>query len=200
MTPVRLRFAEAPAGLQRRLAGHAPGRAAALGLLLLAAALGCCAAVAWQTWHAEAELALAREALQALQLRKYRRPVQGAEPAKARLTAQQLQAGSEAVRQLNTPWAALLDALEATLPDGIALVSIEPDAARGSLRLQAEAKSLDDLLAYARALDSHALFVGVELAKHETNDQDRNRPLRLSVDIRMKDRPALVAVSEGGAR
>ena len=89
-------------------------------------------------------------------------------------------------RQLNTPWSALLDALEASLPDDVALVAIEPDAGQGSVRLQVEAKALDTLLAYARELRSIPLFADVNLVKHETNEQDGNRPMRLSLNIRLR--------------
>jgi Tfp pilus assembly protein PilN len=201
MTPVRLEFPAPASGLRQWLSGHAPARTAVLTPMALAAALACGAVVAWQALQVQAELTRVRESLQAVQREKGRRPAQSAEPVKPLLSAQQRQGWSQMARQLNTPWAALLDALEATTPDTIALVSIEPDASQGSVRLQVEAKTLDTLLAYAKSLNSVPLFASVNLTKHETNEQDGNRPLRLSVDIRLKSRQGLqAATAESGAR
>jgi hypothetical protein len=65
-------------------------------------------------------------------------------------------------------------------------VAIEPDPQHGSIRLQVEAKTLDTLLGYAQALKATAPFQEVVLLKHETNEQDATRPVRLSVDARLK--------------
>jgi Tfp pilus assembly protein PilN len=107
---------------------------------------------------------------------------------------------SRLARQLNTPWSALLDALESSLPDGVALVSIEPDAAQGSVRLQVEAKTLDALLAYAASLNAVHPFQSVALVKHETNEQDPTRPLRLSLEAKLNGQVASLAASKEPAR
>jgi Tfp pilus assembly protein PilN len=140
--------------------------------------------VAWQSWTIDEEFAQARASLSALQGSKGRRP--GAGAATPQVTAPQRQGWEQVARQIGTPWAPLLDALEAGTPDDVALVSIEPDAREGSVRLQAEAKTLDTLLAYARALGALPLFESVSLVKHETNEQDGNRPVRLGLALRLK--------------
>jgi Tfp pilus assembly protein PilN len=175
---------EHPAATWRlRLLGHLPGRSSALAVLGLVAAIACGAAVAWQSWEVDGELAQARASLAALQGGKGRRA--DAAVATPQVTAQQRQAWEQVARQIGTPWASLLDTLEAGTPPEVALVSIEPDARVGSVRLQAEAKSLDTLLAYARALGALPLFESVSLVKHETNEQDGNRPVRLGLELRL---------------
>ena len=67
-------------------------------------------------------------------------------------------------------------------------MTIEPDGRNGSIRLQVEARTLDGLLAYAGTLKAIERFEQVTLLKHETNDQDATKPLRLSLDIRLKSR------------
>lgn len=184
MKPVRLHFArqDAPSA---RLAGHG-SRAAGMAPIALVVAFAALGTVAWQAWNTEAALAAARQALQAAQ-RPRTSPVASTDKFRATLTPAQRTAWTQMARQLNTPWNALLDALEASLPDDVALVAIEPDAGQGTVRLQVEARSLDTLLAYARELRPIPLFVHVDLVKHETNEQDGNRPMRLSLNIRLRN-------------
>ncbi|ROZ79743.1 PilN domain-containing protein [Ramlibacter sp. WS9] len=186
MKPVRLQFEAPAATLRQQFFGHVPSPSGAVALVALIAAMAWGAAVAWQAWKTDDELAQVRASLAAVQRQKGQRVDRAADAARPQLTAQQRQAWSLVARQLNTPWAALLDTLEANTPDNVALVSIEPDARVGSVRLQVEAKTLDTLLAYAKELGTLPLFENVALIKHETNDQDSNKPMRLSLDLRLK--------------
>jgi len=102
---------------------------------------------------------------------------------KAEFRPQQGRALIQITQQLNTPWSQLLDVLEASLPPDVALVSIEPDGASGKVRIQAEAKALETLIAYAGTLRHQPTFTAVELVKHETNEQDANRPVRLILNV-----------------
>jgi Tfp pilus assembly protein PilN len=190
MKPVRLQFGPPAAALRQHLLGHVPSPYAPIAILVLIAALAWGTALARQTWNADEELAQTRASLAALQRHKGQRADRAAESAKPQITAQQRQAWSQIARQLNTPWGSLLDTLEGGTPDSVALVSIEPDARVGSVRLQVEAKALDTLLAYARELGALPLLESVTLVKHETNEQDSNKPVRLSLDLRLKTRPA----------
>lgn len=91
------------------------------------------------------------------------------------------------VHQLNVPWAEVLSTLEQLRPDGVAMVSMEP-AGTGSLRLQTESLSLDQLLTHAAALQSTGPFGLLLYTRHETNERDPNQPVRLSFDIALKAR------------
>jgi hypothetical protein len=107
-------------------------------------------------------------------------------------TEEQRRGLNTVIRQLNTPWQDLFDQLEKTTPSDIALISIEPDAKRATIRLVAEAKRLDTLLSYASELQQQGVFGRLTYSKHETNDQDSNKPVRLSfeLDMRMPQRLA----------
>jgi hypothetical protein len=190
MKPVCLQFEAPSATLRQQLLGHFSGRSAALAILVLMASLTLGAAVAWQAGEAQNELAQARASLVAIQSQKRQEIDRAANSAKPQLTEQQHEAWIQVARQLNTPWAALLDALETGTPDDVALVSIEPDARVGSVRLHVEAKTLDTLLAYAKDLGTLPLFESVSLVKHETNEQDSNKPVRLRLDLRLHAPPA----------
>lgn len=107
-------------------------------------------------------------------------------------TEEQRRGLNTVIRQLNTPWQDLFDQLEKTTSADIALISIEPDAKRATIRLVAEAKRLETLLAYASDLQQQGVLGRLTYSKHETNDQDSNKPVRLSfeLDMRMPQRLA----------
>jgi Tfp pilus assembly protein PilN len=87
-----------------------------------------------------------------------------------------------AISKLNLPWRALHDAVRAATPPNIALLALEPDAKKQVLRISAEAKNSDDMLAYVAALGQGTLFGTVTLVRHEVMEQDPNRPLRFQLD------------------
>ena len=90
-----------------------------------------------------------------------------------------------AVGQLNTPWSDVFNGLERQAQADIGLTVLEPDTKRGALRVQAEAKDIDRLLTYAEQLASDPAFGKLNLQQHETNEQDPNRPARLSFEVRL---------------
>lgn len=195
MKPVHIVFAPQSRGWTDVLLGRT-GRRRWAGLTALVVATSALGAAGWQVLHAQRALAVQQEALRAQgRASSAAKPVVTAAP----LSAEERRAWTQAVAQLNTPWPALLSALEAATPDTVALVSVEPDARQASVRLQAEAKTLDDLLAYAQTLPIVEPFGEVALVKHETNDQDPNRPVRLVLNIRLRPQTPQVP-TEGGAR
>jgi Tfp pilus assembly protein PilN len=103
-------------------------------------------------------------------------------PVRAPVPPAQADAVNAAVLQLNLPWRALHDAVQSATPAAIALLALEPDAKRRSLRITAEAKSSDDMIAYVERLRGQDGFGAVALVRHEINEQDPNRPIRFQVD------------------
>jgi Tfp pilus assembly protein PilN len=177
--------------------GHASGRrwrlTSALMLLIVAGLAGVQLWQSWQLWQAQAAVRTELRAVEAGRERAL--AMNGGKPSTARTgTAAPTSAQAQAlrdhrsalnriVRQLNTPWSAVFDALERQTPDDIAILAIEPDSSRGTIRLQAEAKSLDPLLAYAQSLQGRGVLGQLVLIKHETNEQDANKPIRLSFEL-----------------
>jgi Tfp pilus assembly protein PilN len=90
------------------------------------------------------------------------------------------------VQQLNLPWRGLHDAVQAATPASIALLALEPDAKKSTVRITAEAKSSDDMIAYVEQLERIEWFTTVLLARHEINEQDPNRPIRFQVDAQWR--------------
>lgn len=186
MKPVRLVFRSDRTSPRSWLLGsRTTTRQQAVALVVLISALGALLAALWGAWQTQVRHADMLITLDALRERSGQRvQARGVAQAAAALTPPQRKAWGVIVEHLNIPWTAIFEALEQTLPDDIALLAVEPDALHGRVRLQFEAKSLDALLAYAGVLKSTPPFGAVLLVKHETNDQDANRPMRLSIDLR----------------
>jgi Tfp pilus assembly protein PilN len=124
-----------------------------------------------------------REALQALQAR--RQPQSRSAAASPRPASPTETARTRAVRELaqtlSTPWADLLESLEAAPTRSVALLAIEPSVARRSVRLTGEARTMPDLLAYLVALQSDARLSRVVLQSHEVQLQAPGTPVRFLI-------------------
>jgi hypothetical protein len=100
----------------------------------------------------------------------------------------QAQAVNAAVLQLNLPWRALQDAVEQATPKQVALIALEPDPRRRSMKITAEAKNSDDMIAYIEQLKGQEMFGAgaVTLLRHEINEPDPNRPIRFQLDAQWR--------------
>lgn len=173
----RLHIDFAPPSLRRSLYLLHPALAAAgwLGLLLgVAAALG-----GWQLL----EQRQAREH-QLRHLQQRQAALSKAPPAAPRSAIAPAQAAfvNAAIEKLNLPWRDLQDAVVAATPRSVALLALEPDPRKQLLKLTAETRNADDMIAYIEALKQQELFRAVLLTRHEVNEQDPNRPLRFQLE------------------
>lgn len=98
--------------------------------------------------------------------------------------ASQADAVNAAIGQLNLPWRDVLDAIEVATPATIALVTLEPDAKKHQVQVEAEAKTGDEMIAYVEQLKHQPLFDEVVLTRHEVNVQDPNKPIRFQLYAR----------------
>jgi Tfp pilus assembly protein PilN len=178
MKPVRIDFASP--GLARTLHRTGP---LAWGMAVLALVL--CVAVGATGWQM-----MARQRALASQIAAVRAqpgaPVAIAPTAPTAAPAQVglVQAGAvnAAVLQLNLPWSQLHNAVAAATPQNVALLALEPDARRRSMKITAEAKTSDEMIAYIEQLKQQELFGAVSLLRHEINELDPNRPIRFQLD------------------
>ncbi|WP_426100736.1 PilN domain-containing protein [Massilia sp. TSP1-1-2] len=99
-----------------------------------------------------------------------------------RVSEQQAAVVNAAVMQLNLPWRALQDAIGAATPPAIAMLALEPDARKRSMKITAEAKSSDAMIDYVEKLKEQELFANVALTRHEINEQDPARPIRFQIE------------------
>lgn len=105
-------------------------------------------------------------------------------PAKSAVQIPEAQAAfvNAAVLQLNLPWRDLQEAVAAATPPTVALLALEPDARKRVLKITAEAKNSDDMIAYIEQLKQQELFSGVQLLRHEISQLDPNRPIRFQLE------------------
>ncbi|MFD2366052.1 PilN domain-containing protein [Pseudoduganella sp. GCM10020061] len=173
-----LRIDFAPSGWRRTLYRTHP--AAWVAAAIAALALGAAVAAAFRL-HAEQEeyeRQLAEAGVRARQVAaRAPRPV-----AQPRVPEAQAAAVNAIVSQLNLPWRAVHDALAAGTPASIALLALEPDARRHTLRITAEARDSDGMVGYVEQLKRQELFSDVVLVSHLVNDADPNKPLRFELE------------------
>lgn len=82
---------------------------------------------------------------------------------------------------LNQPWPGLFQALEDTKTDDVAVLSIEQDAGKKTLRIIAEVKKREAMMAYIQRLQQQPLLRNVQLIEDHINVQDNQKPLRFSL-------------------
>ncbi|VXB19759.1 PilN domain-containing protein [Massilia sp. 9I] len=109
------------------------------------------------------------------------RPLPVAATPKTTIPDAQAQAVNDAVMQLNLPWRDLVEAVRAATPSNVALLALEPDAKRRNLRITAETKNSDDMLAYVAQMQEQGWFASVNLVRHEIAEQEPNKPLRFQI-------------------
>jgi len=92
------------------------------------------------------------------------------------------------ILQLNLPWRELQDAVAAANTPAVALLALDPDPRKQTLKITAEAKNSDDMVGYIEQLKQQEFFAGASLLRHEINDQDPNHPLRFQVEVHWRAR------------
>ncbi|MYN05053.1 hypothetical protein GTP41_23430 [Pseudoduganella sp. DS3] len=179
MKPMQLDFAR-PGWRRALYRVHPAAIVAALagGALLLAGA-----SVGLQASQQQAAREEALRAQQRKQAAAVRAPLRQPESA---IPEAQAVAVNAAVLQLNLPWRQLQDAVAAANTPAVALLALDPDPRKQALKLTAEAKNADDMVAYIAQLKQQEFFRGAVLLRHETNEQDPNRPLRFQVEVQWR--------------
>ena len=100
----------------------------------------------------------------------------------------ELTAARDTLRRLSVPWDTLFNALEAAQSERAWLLSIEPDAQNGTVMLTGEARDYLAALSYVANLEQQKTLSSVYLAKHETRQNDPQRPLAFVVSASWKKR------------
>jgi hypothetical protein len=109
-------------------------------------------------------------------------------------TRRELDNARQILTHLALPWEPLFGAIEAALTRDTALLAIEPDAAKGLVRLSGEARNYPAILVLMRRLEQpvagHGVVLsGVHLLSHDVRDDVPERPLRYTVSARWSTGP-----------
>ena len=90
-----------------------------------------------------------------------------ANAAARKASAQEVAAGRDAAQRLSLPWVDLLTALESAATEDVALLGIDPNAAKGTVLITGEARDYLAALDYLRGLSRSEALSQVELVRHE---------------------------------
>ena len=100
-------------------------------------------------------------------------------------------------RRLASPWGELLDALEHADNANIALLAVEVDTERGRLQLSGEARNLQALVDYIKALDGKAGILDLRLTTQQIKEKDAQQPIEFVLESNWLRRPQ--RANAGGA-
>lgn len=166
----------------KRRAGSAVGGA----LLLLGVAALATVVVAYR--GADAELALLEQRHE--RVARQQQPARTVQPPQRTASAARDDSLAMArVAALAQPWGDVLLALEQSASPAVALLSVEGQGKSRQLRLTGEARSMDDVLAFARRLRESARIDAVQLTNHEERLTGAVTVLRFSLDASWKSAP-----------
>lgn len=173
-----LSFRGAP-GLRPLDLDYHPGRLSGLGLGFLAAGVLAAVAALADAGAVGAELTGARA-----ELARLRQPP----PLAARLPSdeaelhQAVQAAERVAQDIRRPWEELFAAVEAAEGEDIALLSFNPDAARGAVRITGEARRREAVLAYMDRLERGGALANVVLIEDQVQQQNPEKPVRFTLN------------------
>lgn len=114
------------------------------------------------------------------------------------LTRAEMRLARRVIEQLDAPWDALFAAVETAYDDNVTLLGVEPEPERREVRLLAESKDTQAMLAYVRQVRQSPVLKDAWLANHQVNLQDPLRPVRFSINARWVSPPAAAVQPTAG--
>lgn len=93
------------------------------------------------------------------------------------------------VQQLTLPWAPLIQAVEDAGSSEVAVLQMQPEARERRLRLTAEAKNHDAMLAYLRRLGGNKVLHEIHLVSHQVMIDQPQRPIQFSLQASFREAP-----------
>ncbi|MDC7713912.1 hypothetical protein PQU96_07160 [Vogesella sp. LYT5W] len=109
-----------------------------------------------------------------------------ATPAQAPGLQREIARANEVWARLNQSWPQLFDALEAARNKDVALLEVEPDSLRRTVRITAEVKRRPAMLAYIERLGQQPALGDITLLEHHVNQQDKELPIRFSLSAQWR--------------
>ena len=109
-----------------------------------------------------------------------------AAPAVAPALQREIARANEVWARLNQSWPQLFDALEAATNNEVALLEVEPDSLRQTVRITAEVKRRPAMLAYIERLGQQPALGDITLLEHHVNQQDKELPIRFSLSAQWR--------------
>jgi Tfp pilus assembly protein PilN len=157
-----------------------PPRFAPAGLIVLCIAVCALLASGVKLWQARDDNEQTQERLDEARHRLFSR----AHPVKAQSTPATMLAekqGLAVLRELTVPWQDLLSIVEDYPDHDVALIGIDQNPVQSQIRITAEAKNFDAMIAYLRYLQSSKLLREAVLNDHEIEANVPGAPVRFQV-------------------
>ncbi|MDB5935180.1 MAG: hypothetical protein JWQ01_2524 [Massilia sp.] len=95
---------------------------------------------------------------------------------------------NDSVRAFGLPWADVFGAIEGAATADVSLLALDPMPDKRMLKLHAEARNMDAVLAYLRALAANAALASVSLQSHQVQQADSQHPVRFLVLVEWRAR------------
>lgn len=118
------------------------------------------------------------------------RPVAGRSAGReAEDVALEVKRANEILRQLTLPWDEFFLAVESSAGKKIALLVLEPDTEKQTVRISGEARDFAAMLNFVTLLEQRDVFGPVYLQSHQVQEQDPDRPVRFSLLAAWRSKP-----------
>lgn len=102
---------------------------------------------------------------------------------------QELARTNEAMRAPGIPWNAVFSAIESAGSVDVSLLAFDPAPDKKTLKLRAEARNMEAVLVYLRALSADPLFTAVSLQSHQVQQADPHHPVRFLLLLEWRGTP-----------
>lgn len=96
---------------------------------------------------------------------------------------------NEVLAQLALPWGGLFKMLESSNTDKVALLAIQPNPDKHSIKMNGEAKDFTALLDYIAQLEKGKTLTDIALLSHEINMQVPEKPVRFALTANWNEQP-----------
>lgn len=152
--------------------------------LLAAGALALAASTSW-AWRLQAQLTAAESQWRALERASAaaaRGPARSRQPARTEYV--EVGRANALLRSLNVPWEDLFRAIEASAREEVALLQLQPDPQKGTVKITAEASDFAAVVAYSDTLSRREPIASVMLQSHEQDA--RGKSLRFTLVARWR--------------
>lgn len=98
-----------------------------------------------------------------------------------KLPAEEVKRANLVLEHMAIPWGVLFSELEATSDEGLALLSVQPDASSRQVRIAGVASSLATVTGFVTRLEAQPHLTGVHLIEHEVRSGGAGRPVAFSI-------------------
>lgn len=104
-------------------------------------------------------------------------------------TQKELKQANEVLQQINLPWEALFDSLEYAVSKEIALLSVQPNVASRTIRINGEARNLAALTDFVEAIEREEVLKNAYLLNYKVKNENPYRPIAFSLTATWIDLP-----------